>query len=171
MTAESSSVGVPQRKSIPWGEYAISAALLGIGIVVLLDGLRQSESRSASGVGAGFMPTVVGVLLIALSAALTVQIVRGRLGEADEAEGEVDVRRTRWVPMAICVGAVLVFIVGVEPLGYVIVSSIVFWLTAWAVGARHIVRSAIIAIALSLIVYLAFTRLLDIYLPPGVLGF
>jgi putative tricarboxylic transport membrane protein len=64
-----------------------------------------------------------------------------------------------------------VFIVGVEPLGYVIVSSIVFWLTAWAVGARHVLRSAVIAVVLSLVVYLAFTRLLDITLPAGVLGF
>ena len=65
----------------------------------------------------------------------------------------------------------LIFIAGVETLGYVIVSSIVFWLTAWAVGARGIVRTAVIAIVLSLVVYLAFTRLLDISLPAGILGF
>jgi putative tricarboxylic transport membrane protein len=171
VTAESSSVDAPRRRSIPWGECAIAVALLGIGVVVLLDGMHQSASRSASGVGAGFVPTVVGVAIIALSAALMVQIARGRLGQADEAEGDVDVRRTQWVPLAICVAAVLVFIVGVEPLGYVIVSSIVFWLTAWAVGARHIMRTAIIAVVLSLAVYLAFTRLLDIDLPAGVLGF
>jgi putative tricarboxylic transport membrane protein len=71
----------------------------------------------------------------------------------------------------VCVAVVLVFIVAVEPLGYVIVSSIVFWLTAWALGARHVVHTAVIGIALSLVVYLAFTRLLDISLPAGVLGF
>jgi putative tricarboxylic transport membrane protein len=167
----SASPDVSQRRPIRWGEWAVSAALLAIGIVVLLDGLHQAASRSASGVGAGFMPKVVGVAIIALSAALMVQIARGRLGEPDEAEGDVDVRRTRWVPLAVCVAAVLVFIVGVEPLGYVIVSSIVFWLTAWAVGARHVLRSALIAVVLSLVVYLAFTRLLDIALPAGVLGF
>ncbi len=159
------------RRPIPWGEWVVSVALLGIGIVVLLDGLSQAASKSASGVGAGFMPKVVGVLLIALSLALIVQVARGRLGEADESEGDVDVRRTQWVPLAICVAAVLIFIAGVEPLGYIIVSSIVFWLTAWAVGARHIVRTAIIAIVLSLVVYLSFTRLLDISLPAGILGF
>jgi putative tricarboxylic transport membrane protein len=83
----------------------------------------------------------------------------------------VDVRRTRWVPLAVCVAAALVFIVGVEPLGYVIVSSIVFWLTAWALGARHVVDTAVIGVVLSLVVYLAFTRLLDISLPAGALGF
>jgi putative tricarboxylic transport membrane protein len=170
MTAEAADVEAPDR-SIPWGEWAVSIALLVVGVVVLLDGLNQAESTSASGVGAGFMPKVVGVLLIALSLALIVQVARGRLGEADESEGDVDVRHTQWVPLAVCVAAVLIFIVGVEPLGYIIVSSIVFWLTAWAVGARHIVRTAIIAVVLSIVVYLSFTRLLDISLPAGVLGF
>jgi putative tricarboxylic transport membrane protein len=170
MTAESTDV-VPARRSIPWGEAVVSVGLLGIGVVVLLDGLHQAASTSASGVGAGFMPKVIGVLLVGLSVALMVQVARGRLGEADESEGDVDVRHTRWVPLAVCVAAVLVFIAAVEPLGYIIVSSIVFWLTAWALGARHIVRTAVIAVALSLVVYLSFTRLLDIPLPAGFLGF
>ena len=170
MTAESAD-DASTRRPIPWGDGVVSLALLGIGVVVLLDGLNQAASTSASGVGAGFMPKVVGVMLIALSLALIVQVARGRLGEADESEGDVDVRHTRWVPLAVCVAAVLVFIAAVEPLGYIIVSSIVFWLTAWAVGARHIVRTAIIAVALSLVVYLSFTRLLDIPLPAGILGF
>jgi putative tricarboxylic transport membrane protein len=170
MTAESADFA-STRRPIPWGDGVVSLALLGIGVVVLLDGLNQAASTSASGVGAGFMPKVVGVMLIALSLALIVQVARGRLGEADESEGDVDVRHTRWVPVAVCVAAVLVFIAAVEPLGYIIVSSIVFWLTAWAVGARHIVRTAIIAVALSLVVYLSFTRLLDIPLPAGILGF
>jgi putative tricarboxylic transport membrane protein len=159
------------RRPIPWGEWIVAVALLGIGVVVLFDGLNQAASTSASGVGAGFMPTVVGVFLIVLSAALIVQVARGRLGEADESEGDVDVRHTRWVPLAVCVAAVLFFIVAVEPLGYVIVSSIVFFLTAWALGARSVVRTAVIAIVLSVVVYLSFTRLLDIDLPAGILGF
>jgi putative tricarboxylic transport membrane protein len=170
MTAEPTEVE-SARRPIPWGDWGVSLALLGIGVVVLFDGLRQAESTSASGVGAGFMPKVVGVLLIGLSLALMVQVARGRLGEADESEGDVDVRQTRWVPLAVCLAAVGVFIGAVEPLGYIIVSSIVFWLTAWALGARHIIRTAVIAVVLSLVVYLAFTRLLDIPLPAGFLGF
>jgi putative tricarboxylic transport membrane protein len=171
VTAVPAPSDVPQRRSIPWGEWVVSLSLLGIGIVVLLDGLHQAASRSASGVGAGFMPKVVGVMLIALSLTLMVQVARGSLGEPDEAEGDVDVRHTRWVPLALCVAAALIFIVGVESLGYIIVSSLAFWLTAWAVGARHVLRTALIGIALSLVVYLSFTRLLDISLPAGILGF
>ena len=160
-----------QRRAIPWGEWAIALTLLAIGVVVALDGLNQAESTSASGVGAGFMPKVVGVVLIALSVALLVQVARNRLGRPDEAEGDVDVRRTRWVPLALCVAAVVVFIAGVEVLGYVIVSSVAFWVTAWALGARHVARTLLIGVVLALVVYLSFTRLLDISLPAGILAF
>ncbi|MFE7133013.1 tripartite tricarboxylate transporter TctB family protein [Streptomyces sp. NPDC057638] len=152
-----------------YGEWAVTAGLLAIGIITLADGLGQSTSKSASGVGAGFMPTVVGVLLIALSLALGVQVARGRRGEADAGEGDVDVRRTRWVPFAVCVAAALIFIAGVDTLGYVIVSTVAFWLTAWAFEARNHLRSAAIAVVLSLAVYLIFTRALGITLAAGVL--
>ena len=151
------------------GEWAIAVALLGLGVVVLLDGLGQPASTSASGVGAGFAPTVVGAVLIVLAAALCVQIARGSVGEPETAEGDVDVRHTRWVPLAVCVAAVLIFIVAVEPVGYLIVSAVCFWLTAWAMGARSHLKSALIAIVLSAVVYFSFTRLLDISLPAGVL--
>jgi len=48
---------------------------------------------------------------------------------------------------------------------------VVFWLTAWALGARHVVHTAVIGVALSVVIYLSFTQLLDIPLPAGVLGF
>ncbi|MER6914590.1 tripartite tricarboxylate transporter TctB family protein [Streptomyces sp. NPDC000594] len=152
-----------------FGEWAVTAGLLTVGIITLLDGLGQAESTSASGVGAGFMPTVVGVLLISLSLALGVQVARGRRGEADAGEGDIDVRRTRWVPFAVCTGAALLFIAGVDTLGYVIVSTVAFWLTAWAFGARDHLRSAAIATVFSLAVYLVFTRALGISLAAGVL--
>ncbi|MYY10725.1 tripartite tricarboxylate transporter TctB family protein [Streptomyces sp. SID4919] len=159
----------PAHRGPALGEWAVTAGLLAIGIVVLLDGLGQAASTSASGVGAGFMPKVVGVLLIVLSLALGVQVARGRRGEADTAEGDVDVRSTKWVPLAVCVAAALIFIAGVDTLGYVIVSSLAFWLTAWALGARSHLTSAVIAVVLSLVVYLAFTRALGISLAAGVL--
>ncbi|HET8594834.1 MAG TPA: tripartite tricarboxylate transporter TctB family protein [Intrasporangium sp.] len=156
-------------RRVPWGEWAITAGLLAIGVVVLLDGLGQRASSSASGVGAGFMPKIVGVLLIVLALGLALEIARGHLGEAETAEGDVDVRHTKWVPLAVCIAAALVFIAGIEQLGYIIVSTVAFWLTAWAMGARRHLRSALIAVVLSVVVYVAFTRLLEIDLPAGVL--
>lgn len=151
------------------GEWIIAIGLLAIGGLTLRDGLEQPESRSASGVGAGFVPEVVGVFLIVLSVLLMVQIARGHVGEPDQGEGDVDVRSTQWVPLAACVAAVVLFIVAVDPVGYPIIGALTFWITAWAMGARDHVRNAIIAVVLTLVVYLVFTQLLSIDLPAGAL--
>lgn len=156
-------------RRVPSGEWAIAVGLIAIGVVVLRDGLAQNASRSASGVGAGFMPTVVGALIIALALALCAQIARGRLGKPDTGEGDLDVSHSRWLPLGATVTAGLVFIGGVETLGYVPTSTVVFWLVAWAVGARRHTRSLGGGLGLSLAVYLSFTRLLDIPLPAGLL--
>lgn len=158
-----------RRAATPWGEWAITAVLILLGVVVLLDGLGQPTSRSASGIGAGLLPIAVGLLLLALGAAVAIQVARGHVGEPESAEGDVDVRTTQWVPMAVVVAAGLVFIGAVEPLGYVITSTVVFWIVAWAMGARKHLQSALVALALSLVVYLVFTRLLSISLPAGLL--
>lgn len=151
------------------GEWIIALGLLVMGGLVLLDGRGQPESRSASGVGAGFVPEVVGAFLVVLSVLLMVQLARGHRGEPDEAEGDVDVRSTQWVPLVGCVGAVLLFVAAVEPVGYPIIGALAFWLTAWSMGARNHVRNAIIAVVLTIVVFVVFTRLLGIDLPAGVL--
>jgi len=127
VTAEFAPAEVPQRRSIPWGEVGHRRCAPRDRHRRPAGCLHQAASTSASGVGAGFVPKVVGVLLIALSLALMVQVGEGQPREPDEAEGDVDVRRTRWVgPLARVRGRGLWSSSSASrPLGYVIVSSIV----------------------------------------------
>lgn len=158
--------GAPARRG--WGEWAIAAALFGMGFVVLFDGLNQKASTSASGIGAGFLPSVIGPLIMVLAVLLFVQLFRGKYGEAEQAEGDVDVSKTKWIPLLVTVAALFFFVFAVEPLGYMITAAVVFWVIAWAMGSRKYLNSAIIAVVLSVTIYFAFTRLLSIYLPAGV---
>lgn len=155
---------------ISWGELAMSLVLLALGIVVVVDGLSQPESTSASGIGAGLFPVIVGVVLVTVSLFLCLQVLRLKRGEPEDAEGDVDVSRFHWWQAAIVVGAIIVFIVTIDVIGYIPAASITFWVIAFALGARHHVRSAIIAIVLGTAVYFLFTLVLRIDLPAGVLG-
>ncbi len=152
-----------------WGEWVIAAGLTGIGVVVLTDGLGQRVSTSASGIGAGFMPTVVGSLMLVLAVALIVQLARGKRGEPEQAEGDVDLNTTHWIPLAVTVLALVFFVFAVEPLGYPITATIVMFAIAWAMGSRRWWASLLIAVIVSCVIYFSFTRLLTIDLPAGVL--
>jgi putative tricarboxylic transport membrane protein len=157
------------RPRISWGELALSLALLALGVVVVVDGVRQPASTSASGVGAGFFPIVVGSVLIVVSALLVVQVLRGKRGESEDSDGDVDTSKLALWQMLVTGAAVVWFIVTLDLLGYIIASTVTFWAIAFAMGARHHIRNALIAVLLSTSVYLLFTQLLRIDLPGGVL--
>jgi putative tricarboxylic transport membrane protein len=57
-----------------------------------------------------------------------------------------------------------------EPLGFVIGSTVLFWLTARAFDPRYPLRDAVVAVAVSFGAYLLFARVLQLSLPPGLLG-
>ncbi len=57
----------------------------------------------------------------------------------------------------------------IEPLGFVLASSVLFVAVAFAFGSRRYLRDVITALALSTIAYLVFTRLLNLQLPAGIL--
>ncbi|SDN96813.1 putative tricarboxylic transport membrane protein [Cryobacterium flavum] len=154
--------------NVPWGEFTFSIVLVALGVLVLLDGLGQPASKSASGIGAGFFPIIMAVFLLAIAASLVVQALRGMRGEADEAEGDVDTTTTRWRQALMVVGAVLFFATALEPLGYILTNAITFFAVAYAIGARRYLRDAIVSVVLSIVIYIVFTRGLSISLPAGI---
>jgi putative tricarboxylic transport membrane protein len=57
-----------------------------------------------------------------------------------------------------------------ERAGFIVASAQLFWCTARAFDARHPVRDALFAIAISLAAYVLFARVLQLPLPSGVPG-
>ncbi|MBS1697451.1 MAG: tripartite tricarboxylate transporter TctB family protein [Actinobacteria bacterium] len=151
------------------GEWIVAAGVFGIGLTVLLDGLGQRQSTSASGIGAGFMPIVVGSALLVLAVVLAVQLARGKRGEPEQAEGDVDVTHANWIALAIAVAGLLFFLFTVEPLGFIPATTVMFYLISLAMGSRRFVIAFVIALATAAIIFFSFTKLLSIDLPAGIL--
>ena len=163
---------VPQREAaarLAVGELVFSLALLALGIVVILDGVGQPASTSASGIGAGLFPIVVGVVMSIVALCLGVQVLRRSHGEPDDAEGDIDVTTFRWKPWLMTIGAILLFIVAVDPVGYIPIATITFWLITMAMGGTHRIRAAIYGLVLAIAVFAVFNYLLRIDLPAGLL--
>lgn len=161
---------VPAGRARPrWPELLLALAVVAIGIVTIADGLSQPASTSASGLGAGQFPIIVGTFTTALGVLLIVQTLRGRLGEPDAAEGDVDVARVRGWQLALAAAALVLFALTVDVLGYPIAAAITFVAVAFATGAKRWVVTAAIAIVLSLGIFYLFTLVLRIQLPAGIL--
>jgi len=151
-------------------ELGVALLLGAVGAVVLWNASRlDAPTTAADPVGPKAMPTMVGLLLLVCAVALTVDVLRGGHGEAEEGE-DVDLTApTEWRVVLPLVGAFVANILLIDRLGWVISGTLLFWGSAWALGSRHLVRDAVISLALSLVTFYGFYLGLGILLPAGVL--
>jgi len=112
---------------------------------------------------------MIGGLLLVCAVALTINVLRGGHGEAEEGE-DVDLTApTEWRVVLPLIGAFVANVLLIDVLGWVISGAMLFWGSAWALGSRHAIRDAVIALALSLATFYGFYVGLGILLPAGIL--
>ena len=151
-------------------QYGVCGFLAVVGVLVIVDAARlQHIANSNDPIGPKPVPIVLGVLLLVVAVLYAVDVARGGTGEAEEGE-DVDVTSSvDWRTVLTLIGAFVVNLALIEPLGWVISGTLLFWGSAFALGSRHHIRNLVIAVALALITFYAFAIGLGVNLPAGVL--
>lgn len=151
-------------------QYVLCAALGLLGVLLLWDAARIGSATSSNDpVGPRAVPIVLGVGLLVVSVLYAVDISRGGRGEAEEGE-DVDLTvRADWRTLGLLAFFFILNALLIEPLGWVISGSILFWGSAFALGNRHHLRGLAVGIALALATFYAFAIGLGVNLPAGVL--
>ena len=106
-------------------------------------------------------PVVISVAWVAVAVAYLVSQLRSREPAPAEKPGW-------WSPAGVA-ASLAGFAVALEYAGFVVSAAVFIVVVARVLGSRHLVRDVVVAVLLPVAVYLAFTRLLDIFLPAGVL--
>ncbi|TWD84641.1 putative tricarboxylic transport membrane protein [Kribbella amoyensis] len=151
-------------------QYGLCAFLAVVGVLVVVDAARLRHiANSNDPIGPKPIPIVLGVLLLLIAVLYAVDVARGGSGEAEAGE-DVDITSpVDWRTVLLLVAAFVLNLALIEPLGWVISGSVLFWGCAFALGSRHHVRNLVIAVALSLTTFYAFAIGLGVNLPAGVL--
>ena len=151
-------------------ELGVALFLGALGLLVIVQALLLPESRIARGpVGPGVVPLVVGTLLVVVSGFLAVDVWRGGRGEPEGGEDIELTGSSDWRTIALLAAAFVANALLIEPLGWPISGAILFWGSAFALGSRHYVRDAIIALVLGVGSWYLFVLGLGISLPVGIL--
>jgi len=162
----------PRGSTAEQGRSELGVALfLGVvGLVVIISAVLLPESRIARGpVGPAAVPIVVGGLLVVVSLFLAVDVLRGGRGEPEGGE-DVDLGGgTDWRTVGLLAVAFLSNALLIERLGWPLSGAILFWGSAFALGSRHYVRDAALALVLGVGSWYLFVLGLNISLPVGVL--
>jgi putative tricarboxylic transport membrane protein len=115
------------------------------------------------------VPYLVGALLVVVAVLLAINILRGGRGEPEGGE-DVDLAGgSDWRTMGLVAIAFLANMALIEPLGWAISGGILFFLAAFALGSRHIIRDLVISAVLSVGTWYLFVLGLGISLPAGIL--
>ena len=152
-----------------FGELVLSVLLLVLGVYLLVDARSITIPGSANTVGPRFFPYLVGGATVLVGALLTVRVLRGDRGPAEEGEDIDPDAPTSWRAVGIIVVAFLAHALLINVIGWPLAVTLMFGVVAWALGARGVVRPLLAGGIASVLIWLVFVRALGVVLPGGIL--
>jgi putative tricarboxylic transport membrane protein len=151
-------------------EYGVALFLAALGLLVIVQALLLPESKIARGpVGPAAVPIVVGTLLVVVSGFLALDVFRGGRGEPEGGEDVELSGGSDWRTVLLLAAAFVSNALLIETLGWPFSGAILFWGSAFALGSRHVIRDAVIALVLSFGSWYLFAFGLGVVLPVGIL--
>ena len=158
---------IDSSKTAAKGELVFTSFLFVVAVTVLVDTAGMTKSNAVGFVGPEVFAYMVGGLLLVLSGAQIIAVLRGERGTPEGVEGGVAVSDPNWKSFGILVLGVVLFALLMPIVGFPIMGAVLYFLVAKAIGAKHNIRTAIIAVLLSLTVFFAFNEGLKLQLPSG----
>lgn len=151
-------------------ELLVAALLFVLGAAALIDAAMLKDNAASVGpLSSAVVPTVVGVMLLAVGVALVVDVLRGGRGEMEGGE-DIDLAQpTAWVPFFAVGAFFLANAVLIEAVGWPITGTLLFFGSAVALGSRRYVLTLVVSAGVGFGSYLLFVYALGAYLPAGVL--
>ena len=162
--------GQAQREPEPsfLGPRVFAGAILAFGLFVLYGVFRISGGGGYSAVGPRFFPLVVAVGLLVFGAVLLLRTTA--LPDRDLGRKAAEERAaTHWPTPALVATALVVYAFVLDPLGYVVATTLFFAAAAFILGNDRVPRALAIGVVLAVVVYFGFTEFLGVRLPGGLL--
>ncbi len=149
-------------------QLIVAGFLAFIGVIVFWIALGFGEANAYSGLGPRTFPLIIGCLLFAAGLGLAWQATHGGYKNMeDSAKGEpLDKAAFAWLSFGLIAQMALINFVG-----FAIATALLFWCCARGLGSRTAIKDAVISVAISLSVYLVFTKGLNVQLTAGLLPF
>jgi putative tricarboxylic transport membrane protein len=148
------------------GPRLAGALLLAASVAILLAVFAIPGRGGYSSSGPRFVPLIVAIGLIGLSAAFLARTFVRPDTELAERSAQEDAV-THWATPALLVAAMVAYAWLLEPLGYIVATALFFVPVARLLGSRSLVRDVITGLVLGVGLFTAFTQYLGVSLPAG----
>jgi putative tricarboxylic transport membrane protein len=158
-----------EKKRSAKGELVFTSFLFVAGVVVLWDASQLPDAMGVDFVGTKTFPSIIGAILVALSLIQLISVARGNVGEPEGIEGGEADSKVHFKPLLLMLAGLLAFAIGLQYIGFLLSSTILFSLVTFALNRKKTKWYVIILIAagFSVLLYVAFNYGLQIKLPLG----
>ena len=153
-------------------ELALAVGVVALGGLVLWKTGEIRITPMNARIGPRVIPYIVGSGLVTVGLWYAIVLLLRRTPSPSRGEDGEDVDlsvSTDWRTIGIISAALLAYLLLIERAGFIVASSVLFFVAAFGMGSRRIARDAGIAVVLSVAVFLIFTRGLSLRLPEGII--
>jgi putative tricarboxylic transport membrane protein len=153
------------------GAIIVGLAAVALGIFVLQEAVAGANQQSYAFVGPGVFPLIIGAVQIIVGVALLWQAWHGawQVVWADAAGREATGARapSPLAKVSLIAIALILDVALMQPAGFVLASTVLFWCVTRAFGSRRLLLDAALGLVFTGIVYVVFVRGLGLSLPVG----
>jgi putative tricarboxylic transport membrane protein len=190
---------VPVRWFTGRSELIVSVLVLGLAVFLTVGTVTMAVPEGSGTPGPQFFPTIVAGMLYLLAILLAIQVIRApRTVDGDSNVGlttdlltdigDIDttselrvvrsstrpttrrrISATDWRTTGYVFGALVGFVLILQPVGWLLSASALFWAIARALGSRRPVFDVGVSVIFSSFIQLAFSAGLGLNLPSGIL--
>ena len=148
-------------------DLAVGIGVIGLGGLLVWQTLSVPQSPTYAVVGPTLVPWLVSALMLALGVGRCAAAVRG--GWSRDLEEVREAPPANWRALGLLAAALVMQVALIEWLGFVIASTILYVIVCAAFGSRRPLRDLGIGVAVTVVAYLAFDRLLGVNIGAGIL--
>ncbi|MFM8678088.1 MAG: tripartite tricarboxylate transporter TctB family protein [Alphaproteobacteria bacterium] len=145
------------------GEASVAVAVLALAALIIWQAGTIPTPLYAQ-LGPRVAPYIVGAGLAVLGAALLAAALSRRWQAEPEEEGAPDLPALAWLA-----GGLVLNVLLIQPLGFIVASTALFAFVARGFGSTRWLRNAAIGLAIALLAYLGFEKVLGIHVGAGIL--
>jgi putative tricarboxylic transport membrane protein len=149
-------------------ELTFVGSLFLLGLLILWDTYTKELPAFNLTISPRVFPYIVAGLLMTLSTVLFISVLRGNTAVPEGLKPGDHIEKTDYKAFGLVLASLLAFLLLIERAGFIVAASLTFFGITVAFGNKKHGRSAIFGTLFITLVYLTFTRLLNVQLPAGI---
>ena len=149
-------------------ELTFVGSLFLVGFIVFWDTYSVELPAFNLTISPKVFPYAVAALLMTLSAILFVNVLRGDTAVPEGHLEGTPIEKSDYRAFSLVLASLLAFLLLIERAGFIIAASVTFFGITVAFGNKRHGRSAIFGTLFITLVYLSFTKFLNVPLPAGI---